>query len=151
MGRYNKVLLAVDFCSDNREIIEKAEQVTQDNNAELLVVHVNEPLVAAYAADGMSAWGGQLVTLEQDIRKESTQKLNELAERLGITKENRFLRDGRSADEIHDVIKENDIDLCVLGTHGQHGLQLLLGSTANSVLHGATCDVLAIRVREEDS
>jgi universal stress protein A len=26
-----------------------------------------------------------------------------------------------------------------------HGLQLLLGSTANAVLHGAKCDVLAVR------
>ncbi|MEO2178254.1 MAG: universal stress protein, partial [bacterium] len=30
--------------------------------------------------------------------------------------------------------------------HGRHGLALLLGSTANGVLHGAPCDVLAVRV-----
>ncbi|RMF19855.1 MAG: universal stress protein, partial [Gammaproteobacteria bacterium] len=29
-------------------------------------------------------------------------------------------------------------------------LQLLLGSTANGVLHGAKCDVLAVRIREAD-
>ncbi len=28
----------------------------------------------------------------------------------------------------------------------QHGLGLMLGSTANAVLHGAECDVLAVRV-----
>ena len=149
MPRYRKVLLAVDFSNDNREIIEKAEQVTKDNEAELLLIHVNEPLVAAYAADGMATWGGQLVTLERDIKRESTQKLGELSERLGVKSDNAFLRDGRSADEIHAVIKENDVDLCVLGTHGQHGLQLLLGSTANSVLHGASCDVLAVRVGKQ--
>jgi universal stress protein A len=38
------------------------------------------------------------------------------------------------------------IDLIVMGTHGQSGLKLLLGSTANSVLHGAGCDILAVRV-----
>ncbi|HCB13498.1 MAG TPA: universal stress protein, partial [Gammaproteobacteria bacterium] len=27
-----------------------------------------------------------------------------------------------------------------------HGLSLLLGSTANAVLHGAPCDVLAVRI-----
>jgi len=34
----------------------------------------------------------------------------------------------------------------VVGSHGRHGLALLLGSTANGVLHGASCDVLAVRV-----
>ena len=40
----------------------------------------------------------------------------------------------------------NGADLIVVGSHGRHGLALLLGSTANGVLHGATCDVLAVRV-----
>jgi len=38
------------------------------------------------------------------------------------------------------------MDLIVLGTHGQKGVQLLLGTTANSVLHGSNCDVLAVRI-----
>jgi universal stress protein A len=38
----------------------------------------------------------------------------------------------------------------VLGTHGQKGVQILLGSTANSVLHGANCDVLVVRVGQQD-
>jgi len=33
----------------------------------------------------------------------------------------------------------------VIGSHGRHGVQLLLGSTANAV-HGASCDVLAVRM-----
>ena len=37
-------------------------------------------------------------------------------------------------------------DLIVVGSHGRHGLALLLGSTASGVLHGAPCDVLAVRV-----
>jgi universal stress protein A len=34
----------------------------------------------------------------------------------------------------------------VIGTHGQSGISLLLGSTASSVLHGSGCDVLAVRI-----
>ena len=37
-------------------------------------------------------------------------------------------------------------DLIVIGTHGQSGLKLLLGSTANAVLHGVKVDVLAVKV-----
>ncbi len=46
--------------------------------------------------------------------------------------------------------KQDNIDLIVVGSHGRHGLALLLGSTANGVLHGANCDVLAVRVKEQD-
>ena len=51
---------------------------------------------------------------------------------------------------IQEVGKKEGIDLIVLGTHGQRGVQLLLGATANSVLHGSACDVLAVRVQETD-
>jgi len=37
-----------------------------------------------------------------------------------------------------------------MGTHGRHGLGLLLGSTASGVLHGVDCDVLAVRVNFDD-
>ena len=40
-------------------------------------------------------------------------------------------------------------DLIVIGTHGRHGLGLLLGSTASGVIHGVQCDVLAVRVSSE--
>ena len=39
-------------------------------------------------------------------------------------------------------------DLIVVGSHGRHGLALLLGSTANDVLHGAPCDVLAVHLKK---
>jgi universal stress protein A len=35
----------------------------------------------------------------------------------------------------------------VIGTHGRHGLGLLLGSTVNAVLHGLDTDALAVRIR----
>jgi len=52
----------------------------------------------------------------------------------------------RPETEIHTLANEIGADLIVVGSHGRHGLALLLGSTANGVLHGAPCDVLAVRV-----
>ncbi|MFW5825636.1 MAG: universal stress protein, partial [Marinobacter sp.] len=47
---------------------------------------------------------------------------------------------------IHQLSEDKDVDLVVVGSHGRKGFQLLLGSTANGVLHGARCDVLAVRI-----
>lgn len=148
MAKYKKILLAVDFHSDNREIVDRAVELAKDNKAEMLLIHVNEPLAVAYTADGMASWGDQLVSLEASIRKESQSKITELANRLKVSSDNSFIREGKPATEIHDVAKEKGVDLIILGTHGQHGFQLILGSTANSVLHGAPCDVLAVRIKE---
>ncbi len=48
------------------------------------------------------------------------------------------------------MAKEHDCDLIVVGSHGRHGLALLLGSTANDVLHGAPCDVLAVSLKKPE-
>ena len=57
-----------------------------------------------------------------------------------------FVELGAPKHEIVRVAKEQGVDLVVVGSYGRHGLQLLLGSTANGVLHLAACDVLAVRV-----
>lgn len=150
MARYNKILLALDFHGDNAEIVEKGSELASANEAELFLIHVNEPLAIAYAADGMS-WSDQVVSLEASLRTEAQKKMGEIAGKLSVPSDNCILREGKPSTEIHEVCEEQGIDLIVMGTHGQSGLQLLLGSTANSVLHGVKCDVLAIRVGDGDS
>lgn len=39
-----------------------------------------------------------------------------------------------------------NVNLIMIGNHGQSGLKLLLGSTIDGVLHGVESDVLAIRI-----
>jgi universal stress protein A len=145
MAMYTKILIALDFHADNDEIVEKGLSLATSNNAELYFIHVNEPLAVAYGADGMS-WSDQVVVLETSIRESARKKMLELSEKASVPIDRCITREGKPAREIHDLVKEKNIDLIVMGTHGQSGLQLLLGSTANSVLHGSTCDVLTVRV-----
>ncbi|WP_288368232.1 universal stress protein [uncultured Alcanivorax sp.] len=56
------------------------------------------------------------------------------------------IRFGYAAEEIVRKAKDDGADLIVLGTHGRRGIRLLLGSTADRVLHHAPCNVLAIRI-----
>ncbi len=143
--RYSKILLAVDFHDDNAVVVETAQDLTGLYNSELHIVHVNEPLGMIHTADGIS-WGDQIYALEASSRKESQKKMNELAHELKLPDGQIHLLEGRPAPRIHELCEAQNFDLIVLGTHGQAGLQLLLGSTANSVLQGSGCDVLAIRI-----
>lgn len=147
MQQYKRILLAVDFFTDNDEIIDKAVQAAKDNDAELFVVHVLEP-VSAYPVDGISGWGPEATSLHSELRDQARKQMDKLVARLDINKDHAIMRNGKASNEIRAVAEKNDIDLIVLGTHGQHGLQLLLGSTANGVLHGVSCDVLAVRVAD---
>lgn len=68
-----------------------------------------------------------------------------LADVFGLSGE-RAVRRGRPADEIRAARDALSADLVVVGTHARRGVDRLLGSTANAVLHGAGSDVLAVRV-----
>ena len=145
MAGYSNVLLALDFHSDNEALIEKGKAVAEQYGAKLFVIHVQEPIAAAYTADGF-AFNEQLASLHGAIRQEARTRLDKMAERFGLEEDQVILAEGNPSDEIHEAQESHNIDLIVLGTHGQKGIQLLLGSTANSVLHGVKCDVLTIRL-----
>ena len=49
---------------------------------------------------------------------------------------------------IAQFVEQHRCDLVVLGSHGRHGFSLLLGSTANAVLHAMPCDVLTIKIEK---
>ena len=146
MATYQRILVAVDLSSESEQVLKKA-QLIAGPNADLSLVYVQEPMDNVYVGivPQSAAFSG-LGDLEAQLGEELRQKLDELGEDFGISPDHLHILNGSPAHEIHRFAKENDIQLVVIGTHGQKGLQLLLGSTANAVLHGAGCDVLSVRI-----
>lgn len=142
MGEYNHILVGVDLTVESRDVSRRACALKAAFNAKLSCVHVIEPLSLAYGGDIPM----DLSTIQEQIQDTAKKHLAEFASSLGIEEADRHLIFGRPETEIHTLANEIDADLIVVGSHGRHGLALLLGSTANGVLHGATCDVLAVRV-----
>jgi universal stress protein A len=142
MANYTKILMAVDLSEDSDKIAERALAIARNNDAELHVIHVIEPLSFAYGGDIPMDFSG----IQDEIHQQAKQQLEKFASKHGIAEDRRHIVLGRPDVEIHALVEEAGADLIVVGSHGRHGLALLMGSTANGVLHGATCDVLAVRV-----
>jgi universal stress protein A len=140
MGNYERILVAIDVYSEYDQVIKRALSVVKNSN-QLSVVFVTLP--TTYFQPYISAVGSDYVA---DIHKQAKKRLDDIGKKHAIPNNQLFLPIGNAADEIHTLAEEIDADLIVIGTHGRSGLKLLLGSTANSVLHGAKQDVLAVRI-----
>ena len=141
MSEYKKILVAIDLSEDSSEVAQRARAIAGNNAAELHLIHVIEPLSFAYGGDIPMDFSG----IQDEIHQQATQQLHRFAEANSIDETHQHIVLGRPEEEIHAMAEDLGADLIVVGTHGRHGLTLLLVSTANGVLHGASCDVLAVR------
>ena len=147
MSEYKKIMLAVDLTEESLKVAERATQLVNAFDAELHVVHVIEPLGLAYGGDVPM----DLSTVQEQIQDQAAAHLREFSATLNVPETRQHLIFGRPESEIQRTAEEAGADIIVVGSHGRHGLALLLGSTANGVLHGASCDVLAVRVGHDDN
>lgn len=146
MSGYKKIAVAIDLSSESTAIIKRALDVAAPDS-DIHLIYVQEPMDSVYM--GVVPYGPVFVGMdevEENLRSELKQKLDDIGAEFNVPEENRHFLNGTPAREIRRFAEDHDMNLIVLGTHGQKGVQLLLGATANSVLHGSSCDVLAIRV-----
>jgi universal stress protein A len=142
MGTYSNILIAIDLSEDSANVAKRAHAVAAGSDAVLHLIHVIEPLSFAYGGDIPMDFSG----IQDEIHQQASQQLKRFGETHDIPESRQHIVLGRPEVEIHAKAEEVSADLIVIGSHGRHGLALLMGSTANGVLHGARCDMLAVRV-----
>lgn len=142
MSVYKKILVAIDLTEEAPQVLNKAKEISNAHGAELILMHVVEPVGYAYGGDIPM----DLTELQDQLDKAAKEQLQSYGDQYGVTREQQIVTVGRPESEIHRMAEEHGIDLVVVGSHGRRGIQLLLGSTANGVLHGSICDVLAVRI-----
>jgi universal stress protein A len=146
MAIYQHILLAVDFAPDSEQVVQRARDLVRLHAARLSLVHVTEYVPVDMANELVLP---QEVELDRELNDLALKRLAELGERIGVLAADQHVLQGHTRGEILRLAEELQADLIVLGSHGRQGIQRLLGSTANAVLHGAPCDVLAVRIRGE--
>lgn len=143
MSTYKHILVGLDLShEESQKVINKAATLARSNQAKLSVVHVIEPLTFAYAGDIPIDLSSTQMAMQEHAEKQMSAFTTGLDYPLTYTK----VITGQTASEMRQLADEIGADLIAVGSHGRHGLALLLGSTASDLIHGARCDVLAIRV-----
>jgi len=140
---YERVLVAVDLSNESDKIISKAIELAGNVVGKLYLAHVVEPVAAAYPID---AYAINMTKLQEEAMAIASQRLTGIAQKHGIQSDRQLVLAGAAATEIRSKAEELGADLIVIGSHGTSGWKLLLGSTANKVLHGASCDIMTVRV-----
>jgi len=139
---YNKILVAVDLSNDSQKVIDTAVSLAGDTG-KLHLVHVVEPVAAAYSMD---IYAVNISELQQEAINYAEKRLEKVGSEIGISGDRVHTLLGAPAPEIRNLASEVGADAIVMGSHGHSGWKILLGSTAIKVLHGATCDVLTVHV-----
>ncbi|ACO77633.1 universal stress protein, UspA family [Azotobacter vinelandii CA] len=144
---YQHIMTAVDLTDECHPVICRAIDLAKHFQAQLSLVHVVEPMAMAFGGDVPM----DLSTLQQQQLDQARERVAAFAGQYPeLQPERRHILFGQPRQEIHQLALEKKCDLIVVGSHGRHGLALLLGSTANDLLHGAPCDVLAVRLKKTE-
>ena len=146
MKQYRNVLIALELEPESdMRLLARARGIAEEcPNAKLWLIHSVEHLSSYGAAYGVAAG----IDVDAVLKTEAEQLMDKISNELHVPDERCIIIEGPAKHIIVEEAEKVKADLIIVGSHGRHGVQLLLGSTANSILHNANCDVLAVRVTD---
>ncbi|HEV2113185.1 MAG TPA: universal stress protein [Terriglobales bacterium] len=129
------ILYATDFSSCSEAALPYARDIARLYGSTVLVAHVAPPLPIE-ASFGMDP---------TQVERRERAELANLARRFKNVDHRTLLLDGDVWPELAGVIKREQIDLIVVGTHGRTGIErAALGSVAEEIFRQARCPVLTV-------
>ena len=150
---FEHIVAAIDDDTIRRgRVIDATREIASALKSTVLVAHVREA-GAARADDRTADGAGELRTTPAPIMLEDAALARALVdeavrtlekdgvEATGVVREG----GGQTAKELLELAEESRADLIVVGDRGVHVTDLLLGSVAHRIVHGAPCPVLLIR------
>lgn len=140
---YRKVLCAVDLTDDSTAVAARAAALAAQWQAELRLLHVVELVAIEPLSDSLVP----VLQVDDHAIERARVRLLALAASLGLPAGCAETIGGTAKGELLRQAREWQADLIVLGSRERHGLSVLVNLTEDTVLHGAGCDVLAVRVK----
>lgn len=142
---YNKILVPTDGSKYSEKSLKHALLIANASGAEIIALGVIENNFALSLPSSESV--NDIKELLCDEANENLKIAEKFRDELGYDVDISLkIAEGSPAKAILNVIKEEDIDLVVIGSSGKSGFdKFIMGSVADKVVNGANCSVLVIR------
>jgi nucleotide-binding universal stress UspA family protein len=138
---FNRLLVATDFSAASDTAFEYAASIAIRYDAQIYVVHVIDSgpfdVIASESKSSVLA----------QVKEQARRKIECMLTTRGFAPEKCCIvvTEGIVPDALNDLMREHQIDLAVLGTHGRRAFKkLLMGSVAEEIFRMAPCAVLNI-------
>jgi nucleotide-binding universal stress UspA family protein len=138
---YEHILVATDFSEASARALQAALLFFPSQPLRLL--HAFDPPYASLVPDPAS--------FDKGVSEKLTNDLESFLVSSGVSSEDRrrldpFVERGPPENLVRAYVNDRSADLVVLGTHGRRAmLEVLIGSTAKSILSALPCDALVVR------
>ncbi len=147
---YERILVPIDFSDTSRKAFYTALKFAKVFDADTYVLHVVEPMDKFDSSSKVEAQTAEIARAEEGVKR----RVNELFQRAGLAEVDRRrvfidIRGGKPWKEILAYGMERDVNLVVMGSHGQASFkELLMGSTTERVVRRAPWHVLCVKPDE---
>jgi nucleotide-binding universal stress UspA family protein len=133
------IIYATDFSATANAAAPYAVELTKHYGAKLYALHVRPPAVNPMTPP--ESWK----SLEEAAEIEAEQARRKILDAFAEIQPQVLIKEGDLWSNLAAAIKENKIDLVIVGTRGRSGVRkFLLGSAAEAIFRQAPCPVLTI-------
>jgi nucleotide-binding universal stress UspA family protein len=146
---FKNILFATDFSEVSESALPYVKAMSLRYGSMVHVAHVLPEVTFLRPGAPDPALIGSIY---EDAHSNAQEKIQRLALRLKGYHYKTYVRHGKVPQVISELIRDQNIDLLILGTHGRTGLgKLVMGSVAEEVFRTALCPVLTVGPRVPSS
>lgn len=144
-----KILVPTDFSDQARIALDFALQIAQKAGAAIKLIHVFEyPVASAYGSVevvGIDPMEGEDLRSKMEESKANLDKMVAEFNTDGVSIES-DIKVGNPFVNISSELKDEEVDLVVMGTRGTSGMEeALIGSNTEKVVRHAKCPVISVK------
>ncbi|MGB2087805.1 MAG: universal stress protein [Psychroflexus salarius] len=138
------ILVPVDFSKPSENALRVAAKLAQRNNAKIHVLHVIELAESLFGAEQFNVDDEQIIFFMKLAKKKFSDFLDK--DFLNDIETNDLVEVGSATFGIKEAVKDQDIDLIIMGSNGASGLEeVLIGSNTEKVVRHSNVPVLVVK------
>ncbi len=139
-----RILVPTDFSETSNYAVTKACRMASRLSAKLYIIHVLES--SPYKLVQSDENPKEKVVYQKNIMDRLEKLSTSISEEYNI-EVSTLIGEAKVTDAIEEAIRDNKIDLIVMGTSGASGMrEFLIGSNAQRIVNLASCPVITFRV-----